>query len=453
MLDQLIGFATALRAAGVECSQSELLDATATLGVIDLIDREQVRDSLRASMIKDPSHIPAFDRLFEVFFGLIPNDYDSDDDAEVDLFGEIEAADDLAQMIADALADGDDERLRKLVRMAVTRFGGIEAGRAVSGIYYTYRTLRQLDSEKVLMLLSQTEDGAAGELERRLSANDAARKVDRLKSEVSREVLSRLVEDRGAEAVARTLAVTLPEDIEIVRASRDELAQMQRAVDPLARKLASRLAKRHRRQVNPDVDMRRTMRASLSYGGVPVELVTKPPKPHKPEIFLVSDVSGSVASFARFTMQLVFAMSSQFSKVRSFAFIDAVDEVTSYFNSAPDINEAMKLVNTKAKVVWLDGHSDYGRSLETFYEKYGKDLTKRSSVIICGDARNNYHPPKAETLRKIQSAAKHVYWLNPEPKSYWDSGDSIISSYEPYCDGVFEVRSLRQLERFVSDAI
>ncbi len=455
MLELLIGFATALRATGISCSQSELIDASHILSEIDFLNRDQLRDSLRCAMVKDPLHIDAFDRLFEVFFSLKGFDHMGGEDdlegpGEQDYQDEI----DLTDLLAKALLQNDREKLTRYVRQAVSRFGGIEKGRAVSGLYYAYRTLRQIDLERILLLLeADLEREGGSELDRKLHKLKAKRLVDTLKAQVTKEVTELLVEDRGPVAVARTLAVTLPEDIEIVRASREELARMQSTVEPLARKLAARLAQKHRSQNSRHVDMRKTMRASLSYGGTPVELVTKPPRPHKPEIFLVADVSGSVASFSRFTMQLVFAMSSQFSKVRSFAFIDEVDEVTSFFSSAKDINEAMRLVNTQAKVVWLDGHSDYGRCLESFWERYHTDLTRRSSVIICGDARNNYHAAKPEVLKLIKGASKHLFWLNPEPHAYWNSGDSVISRYAEYCDGVYEVRSLRHLERFITEAI
>ncbi len=455
MLELLVGFATALRASGISCSQSELIDASQILGEIDFLNRDELRDSLRSAMVKDPLHIEAFDRLFDVFFSLRSFDSaESEDDPGNPKEGDYQDDIDLTDFLAKALLQNDRDKLSRYVRQAVSRFGGIEKGRAVSGLYYAYRTLRQIDLDRLLALLEGALDLESGsDFDRKLHKLDAKRLIDLLKAQVTKEVTELLVEDRGPVAVAKTLAVTLPEDIEIVRASREELARMQRTVEPLARKLAARLAQKHRSQNRGQVDMRKTMRASLSYGGTPVELVTKPPRPHKPEIFLVTDVSGSVASFSRFTMQLVFAMSSQFSKVRSFAFIDEVDEVTSYFNSASDINEAMRLVNTQAKVVWLDGHSDYGRCLESFWERYHSDLTRRSSVIICGDARNNYHSAKPEVLKLIKGASKHLYWLNPEPHAYWNSGDSVISSYAQYCDGVYEVRSLRHLERFITEAI
>ncbi|MCU1376239.1 MAG: hypothetical protein JWO68_3525, partial [Actinomycetia bacterium] len=171
--------------------------------------------------------------------------------------------------------------------------------------------------------------------------------------------------------------------------------------------------------------------------------------PAKPEIFVVADISGSVAAFARFTLQLVYAISGQFSKVRSFVFIDGVDEVTRFFEGQEDINQAVHRVNTEADVVWVDGHSDYGHAFEAFWDRWGKEIGPRTTVILLGDARNNYHASQSWVVKEMRHKARHVYWLNPEPRSYWDTGDSIVSEYATHCDGVYECRNLRQLERFV----
>jgi uncharacterized protein len=164
---------------------------------------------------------------------------------------------------------------------------------------------------------------------------------------------------------------------------------------------------------------------------------------------VVADISGSVAAFARFTLQMVYALSSQFSRVRSFVFIDGIDEVTDYFKSTDDITHAIHRINTEADVIWVDGHSDYGHAFETFWERYGRQVNSKSTVLLLGDARNNYHSSQAWVLEEISRKARHIYWLNPEPRSYWDTGDSIVGQYAVHCDGAFECRNLKQLERFV----
>jgi uncharacterized protein with von Willebrand factor type A (vWA) domain len=164
---------------------------------------------------------------------------------------------------------------------------------------------------------------------------------------------------------------------------------------------------------------------------------------------IVADISGSVAAFARFTLHLVYALNAQFSRVRSFVFIDGIDEVTSYFEGVEDITDAIHRVNTEADVIWVDGHSDYGHAFETFWNRWGKEISSKTSVILLGDARNNYHAAQAWVVGEMRKKARHVYWLNPEPRSYWDTGDSILSEYAIHTDGAFECRNLKQLERFV----
>jgi uncharacterized protein with von Willebrand factor type A (vWA) domain len=210
-----------------------------------------------------------------------------------------------------------------------------------------------------------------------------------------------------------------------------------------------RLARKRRHGRKGPLDFRNTVRHSLSYGGVPADPKFRYPRPAKPEIFVVADISGSVAAFARFTLQLVYAISGQFSKVRSFVFIDGVDEVTQFFEGQEDINQAVHRVNTEADVVWVDGHSDYGHAFEAFWERWGKEIGPRTTVILLGDARNNYHASQSWVVKEMRHKARHVYWLNPEPRSYWDTGDSIVSEYGVHTDGVYECRNLRQLERFV----
>ena len=194
-------------------------------------------------------------------------------------------------------------------------------------------------------------------LEERLERDEYEHRIEQLKKEIEAEIRRRLVADRGVEAMAKTLRKPLPEDVDFMHASRDEMASLRKAIYPLTRKLAVRLARKRRHGRKGPLDFRNTVRHSLSYGGVPAEPKFRYPRPAKPEIFVIADISGSVAAFARFTLHLVYAISSQFSKVRAFVFIDGIDEVTRFFEGVEDIGEAVHRVNTEADVVWVDGHS------------------------------------------------------------------------------------------------
>jgi uncharacterized protein with von Willebrand factor type A (vWA) domain len=468
MLDLLGRFVRELRAAGIPVSTTEHLDAARALVAVDLLERDVVKASLAATLVKDETHYAAFDLAFEVFFANVRDDASPEgaDDAGEDAGaergegaplaggggaeGQLTQAE-LAEMLFRALRDGDGAALAGGARLAVSRFAGIEPGRPVGGTYYLYRTLRNLDLEDLQARLEQDQaPGAApGSLAQRLARDDAAARVERLRKAVEAEIRRRLVADRGQEALARSVRRPLPEDLDVMHATRDELAAMHRALVPLSRKLAVRLARKRRKGHRGHLDLRRTVRQSMSTGGVPVTPIFKPPRPAKPEIFVIADVSGSVASFARFTLLLVHAISSQFRKVRSFVFVDGLDEATRFFEETQDPQEAVLRINTEADVVFVDGHSDYGRALTLFEERYSREVSRRTSVLILGDARNNYHAAEAWVLDDLRRRARAVYWLNPEPQGYWNSGDSIVATYAPHCDAVVECRTLRQLEKFV----
>jgi uncharacterized protein len=471
VLDLLAGFIQELRRAGLPVSLTENLDAHEAVQHIPLEDREAFKYALAATLVKSSSHWKAFETVFEVYFSLRGAEYRIDDEGEADEDGgeaaESEAGEqpgsggggealspeELAEMLYRALMNGDDAMMRAMAKQAVRRFAGMEPGRPVGGTYYLYRTLRNLDLDAVVeRMMEEARRQAGGELtplEERLERDEAELRTDQVRKEVEAEIRRRLVADRGVDAMARTLRKPLPEDVDFMHASRDEMTALKRSLQPLTRKLAVRLARKRRHGRKGPLDFRSTVRHSLSYGGVPVEPKFKYPRPAKPEIFVVADVSGSVAAFARFTLQLVYAISGQFSKVRSFVFIDGLDEVTRFFEGVEDINEAVHRVNTEADVVWVDGHSDYGHAFEVFWERYGHEVGPRTTVLLLGDARNNYHASSAWVLKEMGQKARHVYWLNPEPTSYWDTGDSIIGEYGTHCDGVYECRNLRQLERFV----
>src|SRR5215207_8994101 len=467
MIDLLAGFVVELRNAGLPVSLTENLDAMEAIKHIPLEDREAFKYALGATLIKSNAHWRAFETVFEVYFSLRGKEYavggKDDEDAAADgdeqgpnqadgqqgaggAGGDALSPEELAAMLYKALLRGDDAMLRALARQAVTRYAGMEPGRPVGGTYYLYRTLRNLDLDGVLERLMQQAQEESDEdlspLEERLERDEYEARIEQLKQEVEAEIRRRLVADRGVEAMAKTLRKPLPEDVDFMHASREEMADLRRALYPLTRKLAVRLARKRRHGRKGPLDFRNTVRHSLSYGGVPAEPKFKYPRPAKPELMVV-------AAFARFTLMLVYAIQNQFSKVRSFVFIDGIDEVTEYFRATEDIQEAIHRVNTEADVVWVDGHSDYGHAFEVFWDKWGKDVGPKTTVLLLGDARNNYHASQAWTIKEMRHKARHVYWLNPEPKSYWNTGDSIVGEYATHTDGVYECRNLRQLEGFV----
>ncbi len=471
LLDVLNGFVAELRSSGLPVSLTEHIDAMEAVREIDLANRQSLKYALAATMVKNHAHWQPFETVFEVYFSptggavaLEGGDLGPPKDEDLDALlqhlrqGETGASledltqDELQAMLYEALRQGAEAVAKAVARQAVTRFSGMEPGRPVGGTYYLYRTLRSLDLEGVLQrLLDGAEEEAGGltDFERRLARDEVESRIEHLRQAIEAEIRRRLVADRGAPAMAKTLRKPLPEDIDFMHASKDEMALLRKALYPLTRKLAVRLARKRRHGRKGPLDFRSTVRHSLSYGGVPAEPRFRHPRPSKPEIFVVADISGSVAAFARFTLMLVHAISGQFSKVRSFVFIDGIDEVTRFFDGVEDAADAIHRVNTEANVIWVDGHSDYGHAFEELWKAWGADIGPKTTVILLGDGRNNYHAASSWVGKEIRARARHVYWLNPEPKSYWDTGDSIVGEYASHCDGVFECRNLRQLERFV----
>lgn len=458
MLDLLSSFIGELRTVGLPVSTSEAVDAARAIESIDVSDRLLFRAALRATLVKSGDHLSAFDTAYDVFFANrrpdgdveVPDSADPGSRDGPSSEAPTRSTAQMTEQLLDALRQNDLRALRQSAAEAVARFAGVEPGRPVGGAYYLYRTVRQLDLEEIERRLMALSLGAEhGALDERLARDDAHRRIEEFTAMLEAEIRERLVQDRGAEAMAESVRETLPEDVDVMHANREEMEQLERALRPLSRKLAVRLARRRRHRRRGPIDLRHTVRSSLSTGGVPIDVRFKPPRPAKPEMVVIADVSGSVASFARFTLHLVHAISSQFSQVRSFVFVDGLDEVTHLFAESDDPARAVERISAEADVVAVDGHSDYGRALGVFAQRFAPELTRRTTVMILGDARNNYHPARAEVLEEIRSRVKALYWLNPEPKSYWNSGDSVLGLYAAHCDDVVECRTLRQLETFV----
>jgi uncharacterized protein len=464
MLAALEGMIAELRQIGVPISLSEKIDAVRSLQYLPLAERYGVKSALRAALVKSHDHELAFDALFDLYFSAPagraessapaghPADVNGRSEAGAGALGSIDDAG-LTELLLAALRDGNDAMVRTMAGVFVDRHAAIEPGRPVAGTYYVFRTLRAVDPDQLMARLV-TADADAHEqsaLLRRLQLDRREAQLRHLRQAVEAEVRRRLVADRGAAAVARTLRHPLPEDVDFLTSSREQIVAMRSVIDPLSRRLGGRLAEKRRHRRSGTLDFRRTIRGSLGTGGVPVDPVYRKPRPSKPELFVLADISGSVSTFAAFTLQLMFALRTQFSRVRSFVFVDGIDEVTEVLQQAPDVIDATRRINAMGSGVWLDGRSDYGHALESFWEQWGEQVRRRTTVIVLGDARTNYHDPAEGVLKAVRARAGHLFWLNPEPRAAWNSGDSVIASYQPFCDAVRECRNIRQLKGFVEE--
>lgn len=455
MHELLAEFVDQLRAAGIPVATSETIDACTATASVDILERAELHAALSSTLVKNHNHQPTFDIVFDTYFAT-SRAPDLADGRPIGAGGgplSTQSDEELIELLMHALRGGHDALIRTLAAEAVTRYAGIEPARPAGVLLYSHRALRGVDLDGVLARL-QAESGYPAtmpkdlpELAAQLRSLDLTSRGNRFRDEVAAEIRRRLVADRGAAAVARTLRLPVPEDIEFMHANSEQLKRMQNAITPLARKLAANVALRRsgRRAGAPNLPA--TVRRSLSTGGVPVDIVTRRPRPHKPQLVVLADISGSVAAFAAFTLQFVSAINARAARVRSFMFIDGVDEVTDHVKQSRSVGEALALIRDNATLIAGDGHTDYGQVFESFAGQWGAQLTRRTSVLVLGDARSNYRPPRSDVLEAIRRRVARVLWLNPEPRQYWDTGDSIISTYARHCSGVYECRTIRQLEQ------
>jgi uncharacterized protein with von Willebrand factor type A (vWA) domain len=292
--------------------------------------------------------------------------------------------------------------------------------------------------------------GERGGLAERQARSVIRERIARFERRVDVDVRRRMAELAGPDAVARTARRPTIDQVNFLGATRADLVALRREIAPLARRLAARLAIDQRRGSRGQLDFRRTIRASLSTGGVPVEPRFRPKRPLKSDLVVLCDVSDSVSSFAQFTLLLVYALREVFTKVRAFAFVDELDEVTRFFTPGGDPIDAVTRLTNEADVTWLLGRTDYGRAFELFAERYGDAIGARTSLLVLGDARSNYGDVALPTLTELVGRAKHAYWLNPERRAIWDTGDSRASDLGKILP-MIECRNLAQLSAFVRD--
>jgi uncharacterized protein with von Willebrand factor type A (vWA) domain len=448
LLGTLEGFVGALRDAGVPAGTSEVLDATRVLGAVDLLDRSQLRAGLAATLVKRPVHRPAFDTLFDLWWPVAVGEPTADR-AVAPVTDPDELRDDLRDELRALLLAGDDDELRRFARRAVALLGRAETQPGRQS-WFTYRVLRALSADTLIasLLDALLAGEPRGGLAEQVARQTLRERISALQAYVDAEVRRRVAEERDRDQVARTALRPLVDEVDFLRAQREDLAAMRRTVHPLARRLAARLAARRRLGRDGRLDVRRTVRASLGTGGVPLVTHHRPRRPHKPELVVLCDVSGSVAGFAHFTLMLTAALREQFARVRAFAFVDTCDEVTRLFAPGADLADAVTRLSKEADLVWYDGHSDYGHALEVFTERWPDAVGPKTSLLVLGDGRTNYRDPGLPLLKSLVGKSRHAYWLNPEPRRQWGSGDSAAIRYGEVVEMV-ECRTVAQLADFV----
>jgi hypothetical protein len=444
--ERLVEFVGALRERGIPAGPSETVDAAAVLNVLGLTDRERMREGLASALVRRGGQRAVFDAAFDIYFPLGIGAPEVSRRAT-----EPPDPEQLRDELAAALAANDDRALGLLAGQAVDQFG--QYGSGPGGGFSAFQALDRLSPQTLLVrVLAAIRAGAPADVEftDRIEADEIRRRIERFRGLVRGEALRRAAELRGRERISRHGIPPSTDRVDFLVASRAQLAELRRAVYPLSRKLATRLAAKRRRRNRGQIDIRRTLRRSLGTGGVPLRPAFRNRRPVRPEIVLICDMSGSVAGFANFTMLLVQALRDQFSKVRVFAFIESTDEITHLVTAgAADPEHLGSRIINEARLTVFDGHSNYGRALADFVTHYADAVGPRTSVLILGDARTNGADPNLAALRRIVGPARHAYWLNPERTAMWSGGDSVAKAYAEILP-MFECRNVHQLSTLVT---
>ncbi len=446
---KLLAFCEELRGEGMAVGTSEILDAFAALGEIGWTSQDDFREALAATVAKSQDDRRVFELLFDRFFfraaeaeavsqgigergegGAGGEGGEAGGDGRLDM----EA---LSEAIREAMAAGEEDRLRDLARLAIAAFGRSE-GSGVVGVD-VQRIRRSLG-----LGTGQQPPAADGAAERPPIDRDQLTRFERhLRRELERDLIERtetLPPSRPLAELDRALPTSPTQD----------LAAVHRAVSQMKRRLATLGHEQRGRRKGAHVDVRRTMRASLETGGVPLRLRYRPKRPRRPEIYVLCDVSTSVTSASVFFLSVLHALHDSFRKLRSFVFIERISEVTEVFEHERDFAAVAQRISSEGGVADISGYTDYGRVWLEFLTELSDELDPRSTVIVLGDARTNGREPHAEVFGQISERAGRLFWLNPEPKLYWNYGDSVMAAYERYCDGAFECWTTRHLENFVN---
>ncbi len=433
---RLLEFADELRREGMAVGTSELLDAFHALHELSWTDQGDFREALAATLAKSQEDRRVFELIFDRFFfravereavqrGLGEQRFEG---------GERMDLDELRERIRDAIREGNDGEMRDLARLAIAAFGRQGEGSGVIGV----------DVQRIRRTL-----GLRAETGRELPdpdtvPQDKLREFERL---LRRELERALIERTQSLPPAKPLQEF---DRALPSNPLQDLAAVHRVVAQLKRRLATQGHEQRGRRRSQVVDVRRTMRASLETGGVPLRLKYRPRRPRRPELYVLCDVSTSVTSASVFFLSVLHALHDSFRKLRSFVFVERISEVTDVFERERSFQAVSRAIASDAGVADVSGYTDYGRVWLEFLDQVVDDLDPRSTVIVLGDARTNGREPHAAAFGAVAEKAGRMFWMNPEPRLYWNYGDSVMAAYEPYCDGVFECWTTKQLESFVN---
>ncbi|MBK7947520.1 MAG: VWA domain-containing protein [Deltaproteobacteria bacterium] len=471
MQKKVIAFTNLLRKSGIRVSVAEGIDAFNALDELSLDDREIFRDALRTAMVKRGDDIAAYDELFELFWsGFYDNLRQAFDQMEGDLgamgvdldqilrqlaemMKEMDGELDLSEL-AKALLTQDLSQLENLIRQAAQEAGTGRIENMLQVGFFSRRTAEQMGLE-----------GASQELEnlvermRAMGMGDAQiqqlqelmRKLMETVRRTVRTFTERELQQQNHNYMEKFRREMLTEK-SFYHLTEDEIARMREVVARLAQRIKNILSIRKKRLKRGKLDLHQTLRRNMARGGIPFEVVYKTRRKDRPKLVILCDVSSSVANVSRFMLQFMYSLQEAFTKIRCYVFVAELGEVTSVFQEK-DISAAIEKALDGGDVINVYTRSNFGYAFHEFWKNHLASIDKKTTVMILGDARNNYNDAKAWCIRDIQNKAKNVVWLNPESPSAWGFGDSVMDRYMPYCDIVEECRNLRQLSKVVDQII
>ena len=442
MVRPLEDFIRALRAAEVRVSVAEAMEAHEVTAHLGFADRTLLKDGLSLTLAKTFNEKQRFDDSFELFFArdqfhnITAKPGDANDTPE--------PQDNTGNDLADMLLNDDREGLAAAME---------DAGRAAGVGNIRFRT--QIN----FMARRMVDQMGLAELER-LIAQVARGDIpggDALAAELEVQ-RSRLIEEgrtfveRRYELYGRFTGQQLREEFlertPLAAVDRRDYQRMNTLIRRMARKLASKYRARHKRTRRGHLDVRRTLRVNMAHDAILFETVWKQKRIERPKVVVIVDVSRSVAAAAQFLLMFLFNLNEALSDLRSFAFSSSLVAVDDILNTN-GLDEAIPKVLDKIGFM----STDYGRALDDLKSEFADTIDRRTTVIILGDARSNYGDPRADVMRWINQRARRVVWLNPEPETFWGTGDSEMRRYRPYCHVAKTCRTIKDLERVVDDIL
>jgi uncharacterized protein with von Willebrand factor type A (vWA) domain len=465
---KILEFANILRKSGIRVSTAEAIDSFIALEELSLDDREIFKDALRTTMVKRGEEIATYDHLFDLFWsGFYDNLRESFGQATAGMAEMGIDVEELLRAIAELLKQGnaqtgdlselaralltaDLSQLENLIRMAAEQAGTSRIENFLQVGFFSRRTLEQMGVEGAADQLRQLADQLeqAGMSPEQIQA--LRNLIDRLLEAVRRSVRAfteRELQKQNHDYMEKFRRETLLEK-SFYHLTEDEIRKMREVVERLAQRIKNVLSIRRRRLKRGKLDLHQTLRRNMSHGGIPFELIFKQRKKERPKLVILTDVSSSVANVSRFMLQFVYSLQEAFTKIRSFVFVAELGEVTPLFQEK-DISDAIEAALEGGDTINVYTRSNFGYAFHHFWQNFLSAIDNKTTVLILGDARNNYNDPRAWCLRDIHNKAKNVVWLNPENPSAWGFGDSVMDKYLPYCDVAEECRNLRQLSKIV----